>query len=107
MSLFEVHAVTCKTIRTTKIYWKYVIEVKHPESFRSVGAERAAELAIETLRIPDIMIRDALDPSVYRYYKRINAYFICVIAKHLNGDGYIITAYKTDRVKRGEVVWQR
>ena len=58
--------------------------LKNPESFRSVGAKKAAELAIETLKIPDIMIRDELDPSVYRYYKRSNTYFMCVIAKHLN-----------------------
>ena len=104
--LFNVHAVTCKNIRTTTDYWRYIIEVKHPESFRSI-AEKAAEMAMETLSNPEVVVREKLDPSVYLYYRRFLEYFICVVAKHLNGDGYIITSYKTDQVKKGEVVWRR
>lgn len=28
---------------------------------------------------------------------------MCVVAKHLNGDGFIITAYITDKIKEGKV----
>jgi len=58
------------------------------------------------LRNPDVIIREKIDPSVYLYYKHHRGgYFICVVAKHLNGDGYIITAYITDHIKRGEIVY--
>jgi len=103
--LFEVHAVTCRNIRTTVSYWKYVIEVKHPESFKKIGFQKAAEVVMETLKNPDVVVREVLDPSVHLYYRRFGEYFICVVAKHLNG--FIITSYRTDRMKRGEVVWKR
>jgi hypothetical protein len=79
--LFNVHAVTCKNIRTTTDYWRYIIEVKHPESFRCI-AEKAAEMAMETLSNPEVVVREKIDPSVYLYYRRFLEYFICVIAKH-------------------------
>ena len=104
--LFKIHAVTCRTIRTTTDYWRYVIEVKHPESFKST-VENAAEMAKETLSNSEVVVREKIDPSVYLYYRRFVEYFICVVAKHLNGEGYIITSYKTDQIKRGEVVWRR
>jgi len=53
------------------------------------------------------VVGEKLDSSVYIYYRRFGEYFICVVAKYLNGDGFIITSYKTDRIKRGEVVWKR
>lgn len=104
--LFEIHAVTCRNIRTTRAYWRYIMEVKHPESFKQI-ATKAAEMVMETLSKPEVVVREKLDPCVYLYYRRFEEYFICVVAKHLNGDGYIITSYKTDRVKRGEIIWQR
>ena len=64
MLLFEIHAVTCRNIRTTTDYWRYIIEVKHPESFKSFG-EKAAELVMETLSKPKVVVREKLDPSVY------------------------------------------
>jgi len=106
-NLFEVHAVKCRNIRTTADYWSYIVEIKHPESFKCIGHQESARLAMETLSNPEIVVREKIDPSVYLYYRRFDEYFICVVAKHLNEDGYIITSYKIDNVKRGEVVWQR
>jgi len=47
------------------------------------------------------------DPNVFLYYLESGAYYICVVARHLNGDGFIITAYITDKIKEGEAVWKR
>jgi len=105
--LFEIHAITCRAIRTTSAYWRYIMEIKHPESFKQI-APKAAELVMDTLSKPKVVVREKLDPCVYLYYRRFGEYFICVVAKHLNGDGYIITSYKTDRIKKGgEMIWQR
>ena len=102
--LFEVHAITCKNIRTTKSYWKYIVEVKHPESFKNIEHQKAIEMVKRTLEDPKIIIRERIDPSIYLYYRRFDKYLICVVTKHLNGDGYIITSYRTDRIKRGETI---
>ena len=78
------------------------MEIKHPESFSDV--EEAVEKAKNTLQNPEIVVKERIEPSIHLYYKRFARYFICVVAKHLDGKGYIITSY---RVKRGEVVWRR
>ena len=105
--LFVIHAVTCITIRTTESYWRYIVEVKHPESFKRIGIEKAANQAKEALSKPEEVIKGRVDPSVHLYYKSFHGYFTCVVAKHLNGEGYIITPYRTDRIGGGEVVWER
>ena len=51
--------------------------------------------------------RSSEDKDVYLYYSPYDKYFICVIARHLNGEGFIITAYITDKIKEGEKVWKR
>ncbi|MEQ1574028.1 MAG: hypothetical protein ABMA15_24155 [Vicinamibacterales bacterium] len=48
--------------------------------------------------------RSTKDPAVYLYYRQEDGRFCCVVAKHLNGDGFIVTAYLTDKIKAGEVV---
>lgn len=68
--LFEVHAVTCRNIRTTADYWRYIIEVKHPESFKHIA--KPSELVMETLSKPKIVVREKLDSDVYLYYYTIS-----------------------------------
>ncbi len=53
------------------------------------------------------MRKSSEDPDVYLYYSPYMTYYICVVARHLNGDGFIITAYITDKIKEGETVWKR
>ena len=86
---FEVHSIICVRVRTTERYWRYVVETKHPESFSDV--EEAVEKAKNTLQNPEIVVKERIEPSVHLYYKRFARYFIYVVAKHLNGKGYIIT----------------
>ena len=57
----------------------------------------------ETLLRPLLVQPDEDDPSVhlyYRYYKEClpNAYLV-VVAKYLNGEGFIITSFQTDKIK--------
>jgi len=49
--------------------------------------------------------RSQSDADVYLYYKPELPYFICVVARHLNGEGFVITAYRTNRIKIGDLVW--
>jgi len=51
--------------------------------------------------------RSKTDVSVYLYYKGEEGYFICAVVKHLNGEGFLITAYLAEAIKEGEVVWKR
>jgi len=31
--------------------------------------------------------------------------WLCAVAKRLNGEGFLITAYPTDAIKEGEQIW--
>ena len=56
----------------------------------------------ETLQKPQQIRRSRKDSKVFLYYKKMDGKYSCVVAKHLNGDGFIITTYITDRIKAGE-----
>ena len=65
------------------------------------------ELVKDALINADEARRSSKDKDVFIYYRRQKKHFVAVVCKHLNGEGYIITTYITDRVKMGELVWQR
>jgi len=101
MMLFEVKSKLGKTIRTTKSYWKIIAEKKHPPV---AGMDKEAKL---TLKDPDEVRRSRYDNSIHLYYRRLDDTLICVVAKHLNEEGFVVTAYLTDKIKRGETIWKK
>ncbi|MBI3582471.1 MAG: DUF4258 domain-containing protein [Nitrospinae bacterium] len=98
---FEVKTVSGKIIRTTHSHWELISKLKHPEID---GKESEVK---NCLSEPFEIRRSSEDPNVYLYYSSYQKYFICVVARHLNGEGFIITAYLTDKIKEGEIVWKR
>lgn len=100
-SYFEIESVLGKKIRTTKEHWKIISEVKHP-----IIKDYEEEVK-ETISSPNEIRQSKKDKSVYLYYKRLPKYIICVLIKHLNSEGFIITAYLADKIKKGNVVWKR
>jgi len=82
------------------------LETDHPEMIGQIS--RIAE----TLADPDRIIRSRTDATVelfYRWYAAtlVTAKFLCVVVKALPDDPFMITAYYTDAVKRGEVLWEK
>jgi hypothetical protein len=82
------------------------LETNHPEMIGQIW--RIAE----TLADPDRIIRSRTDSTVelfYRWYTStaVTAKFLCVVVKALPDDPFMITAYHTDAVKRGEVLWEK
>ena len=74
---------------------------KHP---RMRGREKEVR---EVLQQATEVRRSKTDSSVCLYYKGKEDYFICAVVKHLNNEGFLITAYHTEVIKEGEVVWRR
>jgi hypothetical protein len=90
-----------RIVRLTDERLAHIIE--HPEMR---GMEAAIE---ETLRRPRTVIRSRTDPDVNLYYgprraTRVGDMYVCVVVK-VTGDPFVITAYLTDRPKKGEPVW--
>jgi len=60
----------------------------------------------DTLQRPRYIRMSTEDDRVFLYYAPRGKHVLCVVCRHLNGDGFIITAYLTDRIKKGVTVYE-
>ncbi|MCK4234565.1 hypothetical protein KAX75_09055 [candidate division WOR-3 bacterium] len=82
------------------------IEIDHPEMIKQTNKIK------NTLLNPDIIIKSITDPEVelfFRHYEStpVTEKYLCVIVKVLENDLFIITAFFTDTIKRGETLWKK
>ena len=82
------------------------IESDHPEMVSQF------DRIFETLTEPDRIIISRTDDSVEIFYKHysstpVSTKFLCIVVKVITDDNFIITAYYTDSVKRGELLWEK
>lgn len=96
---FEIQTPLEFTVRTSEAYWQRLI-TKHPD------IEELEELVQLTLASPDEVRRSSQDAQVLLFYRvRQAKRWVVAVARRLNGDGFLITAYQTDAIKEGETVW--
>lgn len=77
----------------------------HPEM---LGME--AQIS-DTLKHPQLVRKSSSDANAvlfYRFYIQmvIGEKWLCVVVKYLPDDAFIVTAYFTDKLKKGEDLWQ-
>jgi len=94
-----------RSIRLTQHRLEHM-ELDHPEMLGQIDRIE------HTLLKPDTIVRSRTDPQVelfYRLYKGtpVTEKYLCVVLKGSIEDLFIITAYFTDAIKGGEVLWQR
>lgn len=93
----------------------------HPEMAAMDDAERRIAL---TLSDPEVVVRSRSDPEVELHHKRfastpVSSKHLCVVVKRPPGGSaagpgrgsdpaaaFVITAYLTDAIKKGEVLWK-
>ena len=64
--------------------------------------------AVAALGDPSEIRRSRSDPNAFLFYRiERPERWLCVVAKRLNGEGFIITVYPTDAIKEGETVWRK
>jgi hypothetical protein len=73
---------------------------------KSCSGEDLCALAL--LENPSEIRLSRSDPAVYLFYRpeRIGRW-VCAVAKRLDGEGFLITAYPTDAIKEGERIWPK
>ncbi len=88
-------------VRTSENYWQKLL-IKHPD------LEDLLDLVKETLSNPEQIRRSKSDANVLLFYltKRSERWVVAV-AKRLNDEGFLITAYQTDAIKEGEIIWHK
>ncbi len=89
--LFHVTTPLGITIIAARRYWELVIAEKHP-------VLRGCE---------DQVRRSRKDPAVLLFYRGEFPRWLCAVAKVSGRRGFLITAYPTDAIKIGELVWPR
>lgn len=87
-------------VRTTIDYWQYLIDIKHP-----IMKNKEAEVK-NTLENPDEIRQSKIEKEIFLYYKKFDKLY-CVVAKHINSHGFLITAYPTDKIKEGDIIWKK
>ena len=82
--------------------WKHITET-HPELIDKLDVLK------KTLEEPELIKRSVYDEKViliYKYYEHIyNGKYMCVVVTLDNG--LVVTAYITDKIKKGEIIWTK
>jgi len=82
------------------MYWEYLVTFKHQVMKDKVDVVKSV------LQMPDEIRKSKLDKDVFLYYKQFDKLH-CVVVKHTGTEGFLITAYPTDKVKEGDVIWTK
>lgn len=77
----------------------------HPEM---VGMESAVA---QTLASPEVVIRSLVDPKAHLYHRfyvgtKVGDKYLCVVVKIQDKDAFVLTAYLTNKIRRGTVIWR-
>jgi len=102
--VFEVLAKFGKKVRLDEDRWKHVLE--HPEMVNQSFRIK------ETLVDPDEVRESVRMSSVWLFYKLytnspVSEKYLLVTVKVLDGEGFIVTAFFTDKVKKGGLIWKK
>ena len=98
---FSVVCVLGKRISVTEAYWQKIITIKHPSM-----AGKDLEVR-QTLADADEVRESRSDSQVRMYYRQYGPVHLCTVVKHLNGTGFVVTTYFTDRIKEGTTLWTK
>jgi len=102
--VLEVSSKLGKVIRLDEDRWKHVLE--HPEMKNQIYRIK------ETLIDPDEVRETSRSSSVWLFYKfyphsPVSEKYLLVIVEVLDGEGFIVTAFFTDKVKKGGLIWKK
>jgi len=80
--------------------------LQHPEM---VGMEGEIERVLQAPAEVRISRSDSTVELFYEYYTTtpVGGKWLCVVVKYAADDGFVVTAYLTDRIKAGECIWPK
>ncbi len=91
-------------IRLTQERLDHILQ--HPEMV-ALGPEIE-----ETLSKPERVVGSSSDLEARLYYRfhsgtPVGAKYLCVVVKLFNKEAFVLTAYLTDRIKEGALIWPK
>ncbi|MGF1519114.1 MAG: hypothetical protein ACFCVB_15125 [Nodosilinea sp.] len=101
MNRFEILTPLNFSVRTSDDHWQRLI-TKHPDI-----ADLEAKVR-QALAEPDEIRQSSRDVNVLLFYLTLKQRrWVAVVARRLNGEGFLITAYQTDAIKEGTQLWHK
>ncbi len=102
--MFKILSKMGRAVSLDEDRWGHLLE--HPEMKNQLDRIK------ETVTNPDEVRESVHDPSVLLFYKLyeetpVAQKYLLVAIKTLNREGFIVTAFFTDSVKKGGVVWKK
>lgn len=93
-----------RPIRLTDERRRHILE--HPEMINMVSAIE------ETLVSPHKIIESLSDAHAHLYYRfyigtKVGDKYLCVVVKINSDDAFVLTAYLTDTMKKGKILWPK
>jgi len=82
------------------------LETEHPEMVNQL------QRISGTLVHPERVVRSKTDTSVELFYKHypstpVSEKLLCIVVKTFRDENFIVTAYYTDRIKGGDLLWEK
>ena len=101
MSRFEILTPLDFTVRTSDEYWQKII-AKHSDIAELENSVK------QTLADPDEVRLSNYDPNVLLFYRILKKKrWMVAVTRRLDEEGFLITAYQTNAIKQGEILWHR
>lgn len=93
--VFEIIDKTGRKIRLTKKQWSHITK-KHSDLS---GKEEQIK---RILKKPDLVLLHKFDENMGNYYKynKKEKVYLLIVVKYLNGEGFIVTAFYTQQIKK-------
>ena len=86
----------------TRDRWREIVRFKHPAL---AGHEQAVR---DCVRDPEAIRASAKDADVHLYYRSTDEGFVCVVVGGDDpGDRFVVTAYFTTSLKKGQELWTK
>jgi len=102
--LFEVKSYDGRRIRLTEVQWLHIVFF-HPE------VEGEQNRIKSVLKKPEVVVEGATSDTkvCYRMFRvtPVSRKYLAVVIKVLDGEGFIMTSYFTERIRRGKVLWKK
>ena len=85
----------------TEQEWRRIIEEKHPPLR---GRQREV---VEALAHPDEIRRSQSDSAVILFYLQSGRRWVSAVVRSAVPTSRLLTAYPTDKIKEGELLWRK
>jgi hypothetical protein len=100
--LFSVTTPLGDRVSLSRDRWREIIRFKHP------ALDGCQKLVKECLQSPSVVRESAKNADVHMYYKERDAEYLCVVTAPTNGaDRFVVTAYFTANIKKGDELWRK